>query len=75
MTKCQKNEWCYEKNGLIVTRLSTKGSDFFPILRFKVEIQGEKPRIDKVDSSKELEKFMYLTDKENLAKAYYEIIL
>lgn len=65
----------YENSGLKVTQLLTKGSDFFPILRFKIEIQGQKTRIDKVDSSKDLQKFMYINKQKNLAEAYYHIIV
>lgn len=64
----------YERNGLKVTQLSTLGSDFFPILRFKVELDGE-TRIDKVDSSEELDKFMYLDKQKNIVEAYYDLIV
>ena len=66
----------YENSGLKVTQLLTKGSDFFPILTFKIEIQGQKTRIDKVDSSKDLQKFMYLSKRNtSLAEAYYNMIV
>lgn len=64
----------YEKNGLKVTLVTIKGSDFFPKLKFKVEVGNEK-RIDYVDSSKELDKYMYLSRQKDLAKAYYDLIV
>ena len=65
----------YERNGLKVTRLPDTGSEFFPILNFKVEVQGEKARIDRVDPVLEINRFMYLVKQKNIVEAYYYMIV
>jgi hypothetical protein len=66
----------YESHGLRITQLPSKGSDFFPILRFKVEVQGEKSRIDTVNPNVDFQKFMYLMEQNiSHAEAYYNIIV
>lgn len=68
----------YEKNGMKITRLRDRGSEFFPTLVFKVEVEGQKPRTDKVSSVKEIQKFMYIVTEaktRNMAEVYYDMIL
>jgi len=68
----------YERNGMKITRLRDSGSEFFPTLVFKVEIEGQKPRIDKVSSVNEIQKFMYIATEaktRNMAEVYYDMIL
>lgn len=58
-----------------VTYLGESGNEFFPTMNFKVEIPFEEPRFDTVSSIDELKMFMHIKTSENIAKAYYDLII
>jgi|GEM_PF-4402091 hypothetical protein len=69
---------CYEKSGMKITQLRDRGSEFFPTLVFKVEIEGQKPRTDKISSVEEIQKFMYIVTEaktRDIEEVYYDLIL
>lgn len=69
------SEEIYENGGLSVKVLpKTSVGDFFEVLNFEICINGEK-RIDSISSIENINLFMYLVRQNNLAKAYYYIIL
>lgn len=68
----------FSKNGMKITRLRDQGTEFFPALVFKVEVEGEKPRIDKISSVEEIQMFMYIVktaEKKNIEEVYHDLIV